>query len=226
TRARSRCPGAGRAVGFVRGRGAHRVHGRRRQVSDHRRCDAHRYRRDSRGDEGHCADRSDEPVAVLGVRHDPGHDAGAARQRGGDILLPDPVLSLGRPGLPAGTPDHVRATLPVRTTMTADRRTGGRGVATAVLAAVFLTTSPPDRLTAQDSQFGIRGLGTPGRWESVRSRSTAGAFAPFDPLSPLSEAGLADVPQLTATAMETASTTNESDGAPCTGATGTSVSVP
>ena len=89
--------------------------------------------------------------------------------------------------------------------MTADRRTGGRGVATAVLAAVFLTTSPPDRLTAQDSQFGIRGLGTPGRWESVRSRSTGGAFAPFDPLSPLSEAGLADVPQLTATAMETAS---------------------
>ena len=39
----------------------------------------------------------------------------------------------------------------------------------------------------------------------MRSRSTGGAFAPFDPLSPLSEAGLADVPQLTATAMETAS---------------------
>src|SRR5216110_3486949 len=77
------------------------------------------------------------------------------------------------------------------------RRSGGRAVGTAVVAAVFLTASPPDRLTAQDSQFGIRGLGTPGRWESVRSRSTAGAFAPFDPLSPLSEAGLADVPQLT-----------------------------
>jgi len=60
-------------------------------------------------------------------------------------------------------------------------------------------------LRAQDSQFGIRGLGTPGRWESVRSRSTGGAFGPFDPLSPLSEAGLADVPQLVATAMETAS---------------------
>jgi len=86
-----------------------------------------------------------------------------------------------------------------------DGRTGGRAVATAVLAAVFLTASPPDRLTAQDSQFGIRGLGTPGRWESVRSRSTGGAFGPFDPLSPLSEAGLADVPQLTATAMQTAS---------------------
>ena len=53
---------------------------------------------------------------------------------------------------------------------------------------------------AQDSQFGIRGLGTPGRWESVRSRSTGGAFGPFDPLSPLMEAPLADLGQLTATA--------------------------
>jgi hypothetical protein len=53
---------------------------------------------------------------------------------------------------------------------------------------------------AQDSQFGIRGLGTPGRWESVRSRSTGGAFGPFDPLSPLMEAPLADIGQLTATA--------------------------
>src|SRR3989449_568844 len=80
------------------------------------------------------------------------------------------------------------------------RRSGGRAVGTAVLAAVFLTASPPDRLTAQDSQFGIRGLGTPGRWESVRSRSSGGAFAPFDPLSPLMEAPLADISQLTATA--------------------------
>ena len=53
---------------------------------------------------------------------------------------------------------------------------------------------------AQDSQFGIRGLGTPGRWESVWSRSTGGAFGPFDPLSPLMEAPLADLGQLTATA--------------------------
>ena len=53
---------------------------------------------------------------------------------------------------------------------------------------------------AQDSQFGIRGLGTPGRWESVRSRTTGGAFGPFDPLSPLMEASLADIGQLTATA--------------------------
>ena len=55
---------------------------------------------------------------------------------------------------------------------------------------------------AQDSQFGVRGLGTPGRYESVRARSTGGAFTPFDPLSPLTEAPLADLAALTATAME------------------------
>ena len=83
----------------------------------------------------------------------------------------------------------------------ADRWTGGRAVSAAgVLAALLLSASPPDRLSAQDSQFGIRGLGTPGRWESVRSRSTGGAFGPFDPLSPLMEASLADIGQLTGTA--------------------------
>jgi hypothetical protein len=59
--------------------------------------------------------------------------------------------------------------------------------------------------SAQDSQLEIRGLGTPGRWESVRSRTTGGAFAPFDPSSAVTEAAIADVPQLTATAMEAAS---------------------
>src|SRR2546425_12486733 len=58
---------------------------------------------------------------------------------------------------------------------------------------------------AQDSQFGIRGRGTPGRWESVRARSTGGAFGPFDPLSPLMEAQLADVGHLTGGAMTAAS---------------------
>src|SRR6058998_174336 len=53
---------------------------------------------------------------------------------------------------------------------------------------------------AQGPQFGIRGLGTPGRWESVRARSSGGAFAPFDALSPLMEAPLADISTLTATA--------------------------
>jgi hypothetical protein len=60
-------------------------------------------------------------------------------------------------------------------------------------------------LGAQDSQYGVRGLGAPGRWESVRARSTGGAFGPFDPLSPLMEASLADVGSLTAGAMVGAS---------------------
>ncbi len=53
---------------------------------------------------------------------------------------------------------------------------------------------------AQDSQFGIAGLGTPGRWESVAARTGGGAFAAFDPTSPLSDATLADVRTLTASA--------------------------
>ena len=85
--------------------------------------------------------------------------------------------------------------------MTAVRRSGGRAVGTTALAAVLLTASPPDRLAAQDSQFGIRGLGMPGRFETVRARATGGAFAPFDAMSPLMEAQLGDVPRLTATAM-------------------------
>lgn len=54
--------------------------------------------------------------------------------------------------------------------------------------------------SAQDSQFGIRGLGTPGRWESVQARSTGGAFGLFDPQSQVMEAAIADVGRLTATA--------------------------
>src|SRR5438552_8464416 len=81
----------------------------------------------------------------------------------------------------------------------ANRWTGGPAVGIAVVAMTLLTASPRD-LSAQDSQFGIRGLGTPGRWESVRARSSGGAFAPFDALSPLMEAPLADISTLTATA--------------------------
>jgi hypothetical protein len=62
-------------------------------------------------------------------------------------------------------------------------------VCLAALAALAL----PARARAQDSQFGIRGLGTPGRGESVRARSTGGAFAPFDGFSPLLEASVADI---------------------------------
>ena len=56
----------------------------------------------------------------------------------------------------------------------------------------------PSSLAAQNSQFGIQGLGTPGRAESARARATGGAFAPFDPFSPLTDAILADVRRLSA----------------------------
>jgi hypothetical protein len=75
----------------------------------------------------------------------------------------------------------------------------------AVLAMLLLAAAPPTRLTAQDSQFGIRGLGTPDRWESIRARTTGGAFAPFDPLSPAADAALIHLPRLTATAAAASS---------------------
>lgn len=57
-------------------------------------------------------------------------------------------------------------------------------------------------LAAQDSQFGIRGLGSPGSFSSVRAWATAGAFAPFDGNSPLTDAALSDITRLTASATE------------------------
>src|SRR5258706_3533638 len=81
---------------------------------------------------------------------------------------------------------------------TAVGRWGGWAVRVGVLAAVCLAAQPPNRLSAQDSQFGIRGLGTPGKLESVRARTTGGAFAPFDAFSPLTDAVLADVRRLSA----------------------------
>lgn len=80
---------------------------------------------------------------------------------------------------------------------TATGRLSGWAVKVAVLSAMLLTAQPP-RLSAQDSQFGIRGLGTPGRWESVRARTTGGAFAPFDAFSPLTEAALIDIRRISA----------------------------
>src|SRR5258707_2972902 len=84
-------------------------------------------------------------------------------------------------------------------------RLGGWPVRVGVLVAVFLTAQPPNRLTAQDSQFGIRGLGTPGKLESVRARTTGGAFAPFDAFSPLTDAVLADVRRMSASVTSGAS---------------------
>lgn len=81
-------------------------------------------------------------------------------------------------------------------------KTGGRSdgltAGKAVVAALILAVGPCGRLAAQDSQFGIRGLGTPGKWESVRARATGGAFAPFDAFSPLLDASIADVRRMTA----------------------------
>src|SRR3989449_6313220 len=71
-----------------------------------------------------------------------------------------------------------------------------RGGTVALVAMLACCVAGPAR--AQDSQFGIKGLGTPGRMEGVRVRSTAGAFAPFDPISALADAALSDVGRLTA----------------------------
>lgn len=58
-------------------------------------------------------------------------------------------------------------------------------------------------VAAQDSPFGINGLGTPGRFESARARATGGALAAFDPLSALTDASIAGLGRLTAIATGT-----------------------
>src|SRR5256885_16914122 len=103
--------------------------------------------------------------------------------------------------------------------MKADRRIAGWADRVALLAAL-LSGYPAIRLSAQDSQYGIRGLGTPGRWESVRARSTGGAFGLFDPLSPLMEAPLADVGHLTGGGMTATSDRDAETGGGGAGARG------
>src|SRR5882762_7986406 len=78
------------------------------------------------------------------------------------------------------------------------RRSDGRTAVVIVVLTLLAAVWPSGRLAAQDSQFGIRGLGTPGKWESVRARTTGGAFAPFDAFSPLTDAVLADVRRMSA----------------------------
>ena len=73
-----------------------------------------------------------------------------------------------------------------------------RLAAVTLVALLALAVRPSGRLAAQDSQLGIRGLGTPGKAESVRARSAGGAFAPFDPFSPLIDASLVDVRRMSA----------------------------
>jgi hypothetical protein len=88
--------------------------------------------------------------------------------------------------------------------MTVGRSDGRTAVVIAVLT-LLAALWPSGRLAAQDSQFGIRGLGTPGKWESVRARTTGGAFAPFDAFSPLTDAPLADVRRMSASFTSAAS---------------------
>ena len=67
-----------------------------------------------------------------------------------------------------------------------------------LLLLLTLGTLPP-QLAAQSSQFGVRGLGLPGRQQSVRAMGSGGAFAFFDGESSVSPASLAYISQLTAT---------------------------
>lgn len=57
----------------------------------------------------------------------------------------------------------------------------------------------PGLATAQSSQFGVRGLGAPGRMVSAHAVGSAGAFGLFDPESSLNPASLSGLPTLTAT---------------------------
>lgn len=84
-------------------------------------------------------------------------------------------------------------------------RSDGRTAVIIVVLTLLAAVWPSGRLAAQDSQFGIRGLGTPGKWESVRARTTGGAFAPFDAFSPLTDAVLADVRRMSASVTSGAS---------------------
>lgn len=83
-----------------------------------------------------------------------------------------------------------------------------RIVTLAAFGALLLAPS----LAAQDSQFGIRGLGTPGNFSSVRAWSTGGAFAPFDGSSPLTDVAIADVTRLTASATQLDTYRSVNDG--------------
>jgi hypothetical protein len=66
------------------------------------------------------------------------------------------------------------------------------------LFACLLVVLLPAAAQAQSSQFGVRGLGLPGREQSARSMGSAGAFALFDGESGLSPAALAYLGLMTA----------------------------
>lgn len=65
-----------------------------------------------------------------------------------------------------------------------------------LLLALFLLA--PGTLAAQASQFGVRGLGLPGRGMSARAMGTAGSFSLFDAESSVNPASVAQLTDLTA----------------------------
>lgn len=68
-----------------------------------------------------------------------------------------------------------------------------------LLLPVLLVCAAPLPLLAQSSEFGTRGLGLPGRAESVRALGTGGSFGLFDGGSSQNPAALAEAYVLTAT---------------------------
>jgi hypothetical protein len=62
---------------------------------------------------------------------------------------------------------------------------------------LILLALAPELVSAQSSQFGVRGLGFPGRGLAVRATASEGAFGLFDPESSLNPAALGAVPTLT-----------------------------
>jgi hypothetical protein len=67
------------------------------------------------------------------------------------------------------------------------------------LLLLALLTLAPATVAAQASQFGVRGLGVPGRPLSTRAAGSSGAFAMFDAESGLNPASIAGLPAMTAT---------------------------
>jgi hypothetical protein len=63
----------------------------------------------------------------------------------------------------------------------------------------FVLTLAPAAAHAQSSQFGVRGLGLPGRAITTQAFSTGGGFSLFDAQSALNPAALGGIPALTAT---------------------------
>jgi len=67
------------------------------------------------------------------------------------------------------------------------------------LLLLLLIAGAPAAGAAQSSQFGVRGLGLPGRAQSVRAMGSGGAFSMFDGQSSVSPASLVYLPSMTAT---------------------------